>query len=119
MIPSFSTDPLHNCLKPHWVGDGECDDATNIPECVFDGGDCCGEAIKTTYCSLCQCFDQVPTTNKTTTKTSTNTTTTMPTSTPSTNTTTIKVMPTTKKKHQQQLQQQQIQQKLLLQLCPK
>jgi len=69
-----TTDPLHNCLKPHWVEDGECDDATNIPECVFDGGDCCGETIKTTYCSLCQCFDQETTTNKTTTTETTETT---------------------------------------------
>ena len=28
--------------RPHWIGDGYCDDAQyNIEECGWDGGDCC------------------------------------------------------------------------------
>merc|ERR1719277_2296636 len=27
----------------------------NNPECNFDGGDCCGDNVDTTYCSICEC----------------------------------------------------------------
>ena len=39
-----------------YVGDGVCDDLTNIAECNYDGGDCCLFPRNTTYCSICQCF---------------------------------------------------------------
>ena len=40
------------------IGDGFCNDITNIPECDYDGGDCCGETVLTEYCDVCTCnFD--------------------------------------------------------------
>ena len=39
-----------------YIGDGFCNDVTNIPECRYDGGDCCGDNINTAYCSACQCL---------------------------------------------------------------
>ena len=45
---------LEQCQYPNWIiGDGICDDISNIPECTYDGGDCCGGA--THYCTLCEC----------------------------------------------------------------
>ena len=38
-----------------WLGDGFCDDITNIPECNHDGGDCCGDDVKTSFCNECIC----------------------------------------------------------------
>ena len=35
--------------------DGYCHDETNIPECNFDWGDCCGECINTDHCVECVC----------------------------------------------------------------
>merc|ERR1719228_1493538 len=49
--------PMGECAIPHWFGDNYCDDENNTPECGFDGGDCCGDDINTTYCSECECFD--------------------------------------------------------------
>ena len=40
----------------NYVGDGYCDDETNIPACNYDGGDCCGPCINTEYCSNCDCL---------------------------------------------------------------
>ena len=37
-------------------GDGACDDHQNIPECNFDGGDCCGDEVTHGYCSKCLCI---------------------------------------------------------------
>ena len=45
------------CLKPDWPGDGICDDETNNEICEWDGGDCCGELVKTDHCKICGCFD--------------------------------------------------------------
>ena len=39
-----------------WVGDGWCDDGNNNAECTFDGGDCCGDDVKTTFCTDCLCL---------------------------------------------------------------
>ena len=39
-----------------WIGDGLCDDVTNLVECNHDGGDCCGDDVKTTYCEVCECL---------------------------------------------------------------
>ena len=38
-----------------YVGDGYCDDGTNIQACNYDGGDCCGSCVNTEYCSNCDC----------------------------------------------------------------
>ena len=34
------------------VGNGFCNDDTNIAECDYDGGDCCGPAVSCTYIFL-------------------------------------------------------------------
>ena len=47
---------LETCFNPFWVGDGYCDDTANIPECNYDGGDCCGTNAITHYCSACECL---------------------------------------------------------------
>ncbi len=39
-----------------WIGDGVCDDDTNISECAYDGGDCCLPEVNMDYCSLCECL---------------------------------------------------------------
>merc|ERR1711881_157829 len=40
-----------------WIGDGQCDDGNNIAACSYDGGDCCGDSVGMSYCSICQCLD--------------------------------------------------------------
>jgi hypothetical protein len=60
--------PLINCLANYQVeecevdandtaliGNGFCNDITNVRSCDFDGGDCCGENISTEFCDLCTC----------------------------------------------------------------
>ena len=47
-----------------WVGDGMCDDATNISECQYDGGDCCLEEPVTNACHYCICFEGSTTTKE-------------------------------------------------------
>ena len=44
---------------PPLVGDGYCNDDTNIVECGYDGGDCCGSCINTDYCTNCSCIGNV------------------------------------------------------------
>ena len=45
-----------NCYR--WSkGDGNCDDENNRADCEYDGGDCCGDNVGTTWCTLCQCLD--------------------------------------------------------------
>ena len=44
------------CAFLEVTGDGYCDDATNIPICEFDKGDCCLPIVKTDYCVECQCL---------------------------------------------------------------
>merc|ERR1711907_482202 len=38
-------------------GDGNCDDENNNCGCEYDGGDCCGSNVKTSYCKECACKD--------------------------------------------------------------
>ena len=45
------------CFDLAWQGDGFCDDNNNIASCAFDGGDCCGDNVDTSYCTECQCLD--------------------------------------------------------------
>ena len=40
------------------VGDGICNDETNIAGCNYDGGDCCGYNINSEHCTECTCFHQ-------------------------------------------------------------
>ena len=37
------------------IGDGYCNDIINVPECNFDGGDCCGGNLD--LCMECRCFE--------------------------------------------------------------
>ena len=46
-------------INPGWIGDGYCDDETNNVGCLFDGGDCCGSATNTQYCTLCICYEDI------------------------------------------------------------
>ncbi len=49
-----------NCphfLHHHFVGDGHCDDDLNLEDCLFDGGDCCLDEVKTEHCELCECHE--------------------------------------------------------------
>jgi hypothetical protein len=41
-----------------FVGDGVCNDQTNIAECDYDGGDCCGCVI-TEHCEDCACLGNI------------------------------------------------------------
>ena len=38
------------------VGNGYCNDETNIANCNYDGGDCCLSNPNTEQCSECRCF---------------------------------------------------------------
>merc|ERR1719170_2111 len=51
------TNGTSGCEFPQWEGDGWCDDGNNNPDCTFDGGDCCGDDVKTTYCTACECLE--------------------------------------------------------------
>ena len=35
---------------------GYCNDESNIAECNYDGGDCCGPCVITNHCSECACL---------------------------------------------------------------
>jgi hypothetical protein len=52
-----TTPNLEQCPQEFqkWVGDGDCDDVTNIKECQFDGGDCCASRITHGACLDCLC----------------------------------------------------------------
>ena len=49
--------PASSGCQYSWQGDGHCDDDNNNAECSYDGGDCCGDNVSTSYCSICQCLD--------------------------------------------------------------
>ena len=38
-----------------WIDDGFCDDANNIEDCNYDGGDCCGISVQKNFCVNCTC----------------------------------------------------------------
>ena len=48
---------LEPCENFNWKGDGYCDDGNNHEGCEYDGGDCCGSNVDTTWCNECQCLD--------------------------------------------------------------
>jgi hypothetical protein len=41
------------------VGNGFCNDDTNIAECDYDGGDCCGYCVVTDHCEDCACLGNI------------------------------------------------------------
>ena len=43
------------CRYHTYVGNGFCEDFANTPECMYDGGDCCGPS-NYQYCASCQCL---------------------------------------------------------------
>ena len=53
--PSFGGTVDKDCPKSYWVGDGNCDDENNVPECNFDGGDCCIDTEQK-QCQKCECI---------------------------------------------------------------
>ena len=38
-----------------FIGDGVCNDETNIAGCAYDGLDCCGSNVDIDHCSDCAC----------------------------------------------------------------
>ena len=48
---------LEPCALPDFKGDGKCDDENNNEACEYDGGDCCGSNVDTSYCIECKCSD--------------------------------------------------------------
>ena len=48
---------LGTCYEDRWKGDDHCDDENNNCGCEWDGGDCCGDDVETTYCTECECLD--------------------------------------------------------------
>ena len=50
------------CAYGKLVGNGMCNDETNIAECIYDGGDCCGACINTDMCSECTCHEEIDST---------------------------------------------------------
>ena len=40
---------------PWAIPDGFCDDECNCAELRFDGGDCCGPNVDTSFCEECEC----------------------------------------------------------------
>ena len=61
---NYSTTPPP-CEKPSWKGDGYCDDMNNVASCDYDGGDCCGDNVDTSYCTQCLCLDPAFSTSST------------------------------------------------------
>ena len=57
--PSEPQKTTDNCEYSDLIADGYCDDGNNNPECNFDGGDCCGNNVKTDFCSDCVCMENI------------------------------------------------------------
>jgi hypothetical protein len=54
--PAPTPPPSAGCGNQNWKGDNYCDDENNNAGCEYDGGDCCGDDVNTTYCSECACL---------------------------------------------------------------
>ena len=58
---STSAPSIGKCNGPIFaIGDGICDDQNNVPNCDYDGGDCClslDTIITALYCETCKCLD--------------------------------------------------------------
>lgn len=46
------------CPYEKSMGNGYCEDFSNIPLCNFDGGDCCGPSVAKNLCLDCICYDE-------------------------------------------------------------
>ena len=44
------------CPSPTSIMDGFCNDEINIPECFYDGGDCCKNPVWNDLCTECKCI---------------------------------------------------------------
>ena len=59
--PNYEGDPnneISYCTGwSDWKGDGYCDDENNNSECDWDGGDCCGLDVDTSFCTECACLE--------------------------------------------------------------
>ena len=51
----FTSTPNPFTCEKKWIGDGICDDETNLLKCAFDYGDCCLNEIVDTNCFKCIC----------------------------------------------------------------
>lgn len=47
---------LTGCEQFHLMGDGFCDDSTNVKNCDFDAGDCCIPNKVLIFCEFCKCL---------------------------------------------------------------
>ena len=59
-----STSTTLSCISLY-INDGYCDDQNNNANCEYDGGDCCGDNVDASWCTLCQCLDPTYTTTPT------------------------------------------------------
>jgi len=55
--PNFCNVDDSQCGNPYWKNDGICDDDNNNCHCEWDGGDCCGDNVNTSWCDDCECLD--------------------------------------------------------------
>ena len=47
-----------DCAEPNWFDDNFCDDENNVPECGYDGEDCCDpNSNLVMYCTVCACLN--------------------------------------------------------------
>ena len=54
-VYDFTSTPNPFICETKWIGDGICDDETNVFKCGFDDGDCCLNEIVDTNCHECIC----------------------------------------------------------------
>ena len=54
-VYDFTSTPNPFDCEMKWIGDGICDDETNLFKCAFDSGDCCLNEIVDTNCFKCIC----------------------------------------------------------------
>ena len=47
-----------DCAFGELVGNGHCNDETNIADCIYDGGDCCSSDVNREYCYECNCHHE-------------------------------------------------------------
>ena len=47
------------CANVALVGNSFCNDETNIADCNYDGGDCCGYCVNTEHCEDCACLGNI------------------------------------------------------------
>ena len=57
-VKHTETTTTSQCFNPNSVGDGYCDDDTNIELCWFDGGDCCAPDAVKDFCEECACLEE-------------------------------------------------------------